>query len=119
MSSQITIYHNPRCSKSRDTLKLLTDRGIDPDVVLYLETPPDANTVKTLLRMLGMNSVRELLRSSETVYQTLNLADMSLSEDALVQAAVDNPILIERPIVIANARARIGRPPERVLEIID
>ncbi|ABU76043.1 arsenate reductase (glutaredoxin) [Cronobacter sakazakii] len=118
MSRDVTIYHNPRCSKSRETLSLLTERGIEPDVVLYLETPPDAATIKTLLNQLGFSQARELMRTKEDLYKTLNLADPSLSEEALIQAMVDNPKLIERPIVISHGKARLGRPPEQVLEIL-
>ncbi|EOI5729237.1 arsenate reductase (glutaredoxin) [Cronobacter malonaticus] len=118
MSRDVTIYHNPRCSKSRETLSLLTERGIEPDVVLYLETPPDAATIKTLLKQLGFSQARELMRTKEDLYKTLNLADPSLSEEALIKAMVDNPKLIERPIVISHGKARLGRPPEQVLEIL-
>ncbi|ELY4322216.1 arsenate reductase (glutaredoxin) [Cronobacter turicensis] len=118
MSRDVTIYHNPRCSKSRETLSLLTERGIEPDVVLYLETPPDATTIKTLLKQLGFSQARELMRTKEELYKTLNLADASLSEEALIQAMVDNPKLIERPIVVSDGKARLGRPPEQVLEIL-
>ncbi len=112
------IYHNPRCSKSRETLSLLQSRGIDPEVVLYLETPPDAGTLRQLLQLLGMESPRELMRQKEDLYKSLNLADPALSNAALIQAMVDNPKLIERPIVVSRGRARIGRPPEQVLEIV-
>ncbi|ALB55813.1 arsenate reductase (glutaredoxin) [Cronobacter universalis] len=118
MSRDVTIYHNPRCSKSRETLSLLTERGIEPDVVLYLETPPDAATIKTLLKQLGFSQARELMRTKEDLYKTLNLADPSLSEEALIQAMVDNPKLIERPIVVSHGKARLGRPPEQVLDIL-
>ncbi|EOI3576340.1 arsenate reductase (glutaredoxin) [Cronobacter turicensis] len=118
MSRDVTIYHNPRCSKSRETLSLLTERGIEPDVVLYLETPPDAATIKTLLKQLGFSQARELMRTKEELYKTLNLADASLSEEALIQAMMDNPKLIERPIVVSDGKARLGRPPEQVLEIL-
>ncbi|EKM0371394.1 arsenate reductase (glutaredoxin) [Cronobacter turicensis] len=118
MSRDVTIYHNPRCSKSRETLSLLTERGIEPDVVLYLETPPDAATIKTLLKQLGFSQARELMRTKEELYKTLNLADASLSEEALIQAMVDNPKLIERPIVVSHGKARLGRPPEQVLDIL-
>ncbi|AIR85422.1 arsenate reductase (glutaredoxin) [Pantoea rwandensis] len=114
----VSIYHNPRCSKSRETLALLQDKGIEPDVVLYLETPPDMQTLKKLLRQLGMSSARDLMRRKEDLYKELNLADVQLSEEQLLQAMVDNPKLIERPIVINGDQARIGRPPEAVLEII-
>ncbi|MEZ2585209.1 arsenate reductase (glutaredoxin) [Kluyvera intermedia] len=118
MTDSVTIYHNPRCSKSRETLSLLKDNGIDPDVVLYLETPPDSTTLHKLLTMLGMNSARELMRQKEELYKELNLSDSQLSEEALIQAMVDNPKLIERPIVVSNGQARIGRPPEQVLDIV-
>ncbi|ELY3465994.1 arsenate reductase (glutaredoxin) [Cronobacter universalis] len=118
MSRDVTIYHNPRCSKSRETLSLLTEGGIEPDVVLYLETPPDAATIKTLLKQLGFSQARELMRTKEDLYKTLNLADPSLSEEALIQAMVDNPKLIERPIVVSHGKARLGRPPEQVLDIL-
>lgn len=114
----VSIYHNPRCSKSRETLVLLQDKGIEPDVVLYLETPPDVQTLKKLLRQLGMSSARDLMRRKEDLYKELNLANVQLSEEQLLQAMVDNPKLIERPIVINGDQARIGRPPEAVLEII-
>ncbi len=118
MTDSVTIYHNPRCSKSRETLSLLKDNGIDPDVVLYLETPPNSATLRKLLTMLGMNSARELMRQKEELYKELNLSDSQLSEEALIQAIVDNPKLIERPIVVSNGQARIGRPPEQVLDIV-
>ncbi|KGA99745.1 MULTISPECIES: arsenate reductase (glutaredoxin) [Leclercia] len=118
MTNAVKIYHNPRCSKSRETLSLLQSNGIEPDVVLYLETPPDADTIKALLQMLGMGSARELMRQKEELYKSLNLADSHLSEAALIQAMVENPKLIERPIVVANGKARIGRPPEQVLDIV-
>ena len=119
MSDAVKIYHNPRCSKSRDTLSLLKANGIDPEVVLYLETPPDAATLRQLLKMLGMASARDLMRQKEDLYKSLDLANPQLSEDALIQAMVDNPKLIERPIVVSHGEARIGRPPEQVLEIVN
>lgn len=118
MSKAVKIYHNPRCSKSRETLSLLQSNGVEPEVVLYLESPADAATLRQLLTMLGMSSARELMRQKEDLYQSLNLADSNLSEEALIQAMVDNPKLMERPIVVANGQARIGRPPEAVLEIV-
>jgi arsenate reductase len=114
----VSIYHNPRCSKSRETLALLQEKGIEHDVVLYLETPPDVQTLKRLLTQLGMRSARELMRRKEERYKELKLADSDVGEDQLLQAMMDNPKLIERPIVINGERARIGRPPEAVLEII-
>jgi arsenate reductase (glutaredoxin) len=114
MTKQVKIYHNPRCSKSRETLNLLKENGVESEVVLYLETPADAATLRDLLKMLGMNSARELMRQKEDLYKELNLADSSLSEEALIQAMVDNPKLMERPIVVANGKARIGRPPRQL-----
>lgn len=119
MSDAVKIYHNPRCSKSRDTLSLLKANGIDPEVVLYLDTPPNAATLRQLLHMLGMASARELMRQKEDLYKSLNLDDSNLTEEALIQAMVENPKLIERPIVVANGEARIGRPPEDVLDILN
>lgn len=118
MSHPVTIYHNPRCSKSRETLALLKENGVEPEVILYLDTPPDATQLKNLLKMLGMKSARELMRQKEDLYKELNLADSSLSEADLVNAMIANPKLIERPIVVKNGQARIGRPPESVLEIL-
>lgn len=118
MTDAVKIYHNPRCSKSRDTLSLLKSNGVDPEIVLYLDTPPDAQTIRQLLRMLDMGSARELMRQKEDLYKSLGLDNPRLSEDELVQAMVDNPKLIERPIVVASGKARIGRPPETVLEIL-
>lgn len=113
----VTIYHNPRCSKSRQTLALLEERAISPNIVLYLETPPDAGTLKTLLKQLGL-SPRELLRKGEGEYKENNLRDPSLTDEELVAAMVKFPKLIERPIVVNDGKARIGRPPESVLDIL-
>lgn len=118
MTDAVKIYHNPRCSKSRDTLSLLKSNSVEPEVVLYLETPPDAQTIRQLLHMLRMGSARELMRQKEDLYKSLNLDDPRLTEAELVQAMVDNPKLIERPIVVANGKALIGRPPEDVLDIL-
>ncbi|QTF09405.1 arsenate reductase (glutaredoxin) [Brenneria izadpanahii] len=118
MTKNVTIYHNPRCSKSRETLSLLKQRGITPQVVLYLETPPDADTLDRLIHQLGLNSARDLMRRKEDLYRQLNLADDSLTEAQLIQAMIEHPKLIERPIVVAGQQARIGRPPEQVLEIL-
>jgi len=112
-----TIYHNPRCSKSRETLQLLESRGIKPDVVLYLETPPDAQTLKSLLKKLGLKP-RELMRQKETEYKEMGLQDPSLSDEQLIDAMVKCPKLIERPIVVQGKKAALGRPPENVLEIL-
>lgn len=113
----VTIYHNPRCSKSRQTLQLLKERGVEPEIVEYLTTPPDAPTLDRLLTKLGLEP-RALMRRKEAPYRALNLADPSLSRAALIRAMVENPILIERPIVVKDGRAALGRPPEAVLDII-
>lgn len=112
-----TLYHNPRCSKSRDALSLLRDHGVEPEIVLYLETPPNAKTLKAMLAKLGI-SARDLLRKSEDAYKTLQLDDETLSETSLIKAMVENPKLIERPIAINGEKAVIGRPPENVLTIL-
>lgn len=117
MSDQVVIYHNPRCSKSRAALQLLKDRGIEPQIIEYLKTPPDAARLKELLAMLDM-SPRDLMRKGEAPYKDLNLADEALDDDALVAAMVENPILIERAIVVAGAKAKVGRPPEQILELL-
>ncbi|ANJ94682.1 arsenate reductase (glutaredoxin) [Serratia plymuthica] len=114
----VTIYHNPRCSKSRETLALLEQHGVTPEVVLYLETPPSADELKKLLKELGFSSARELMRKKEDLYKELKLADETLSEAQLLAAMVEHPKLIERPIVVKSSKARIGRPPEQVLEIL-
>ena len=111
-----TIYHNPRCSKSRQTLALLQENGIKPDIVLYMDTPPDTRTLKSILKKLGL-SARELLRKGEEEYRTLKLDNNKLAEDELINAMCRHPKLIERPIVINGNRAKIGRPPEQFLEI--
>ena len=111
------IYHNPRCSKSRQTLQLLRDRGAAPEVVEYLKTPPDAQTLERILNLLGLEP-RGLMRRKEPEYQDLGLDDESLSRERLIRAMVENPKLIERPIVVADGKAALGRPPEQVLEIL-
>ena len=113
----ITIFHNPRCSKSRATLALLQENGIEPDICLYLQDPPDAAGLQDILNKLG-KSPRELMRKGEAEYKEQGLTDESLDDDALVAAMVATPKLIERPIVLANGKAAIGRPPESVLEIL-
>ncbi|AIX72909.1 MAG: arsenate reductase (glutaredoxin) [Mixta calida] len=114
----VTIYHNPRCSKSRETLALLEQRGIEPNVVLYLQQPPDVATLRQLVQSLGLSSVRALMRTKEEEYQALGLDDPALSEEALLTALAAHPKLMERPIVVAQGKARLGRPPEQVLEIL-
>ncbi len=113
----VTIYHNPRCSKSRQTLALLEDRGLAPQIVHYLDSPPDAATLERILGQLGIGA-RDLMRRKEAPYKELGLADPELGEDELIRAMVENPILIERPIVVAGDRAALGRPPEAVLDIL-
>ena len=113
----ITIYHNPKCSKSRQTLELLKVNGITPTVIEYLKTPPTADTLKAILDQLGM-APRDLMRKKEAVYAELKLDNPSLSDDDLIDAMKKHPILIERPIVLANGKAALGRPPEQVLDIL-
>jgi arsenate reductase len=113
----VTIYHNPRCSKSRATLALLEARGVKPKIVDYLKSPPSAAELKAVLNKLGLKP-RDILRTSETVYAELGLKDRELGDDALIAVMVKNPILIERPIVVAGNRAAVGRPPENVLAIL-
>lgn len=113
----ITLYHNPRCSKSREALNLLREKGQEPQVILYLDAPPSAKTLKALLTQLGIGA-RELLRKSEDAYKELGLADASLSEAKLIKAMVENPKLIERPIAIKDGKAVLGRPPENVLQLL-
>lgn len=113
----VSIYHNPRCSKSRQTLALLEERGITPDIVLYLETPPSAETLSDLLAKLGITP-RQLLRKGEDAYKENNLSDTSLTDQQLIDAMVASPKLIERPIVINGSKAALGRPPEQVLDIL-
>jgi arsenate reductase len=113
----IEIWHNPRCSKSRQTLKLLHEAGHSPRVVEYLKTPPSEAEIARVLGLLGMEP-RQLMRRGEAVYKQLQLADASLGEAELIRAMAANPILIERPVVIAGGKAALGRPPEQVLEIL-
>jgi arsenate reductase len=113
----VTIYHNPRCTKSRQTLELLRSRGVEPKIIEYLKTPPTAAELKRILRLLGRKP-RELMRRSEDAYRELKLDDPKLGDDALIAAMANNPILIERPIVLANGKAALGRPPESVLDIL-
>ncbi|HGM5581704.1 TPA: arsenate reductase (glutaredoxin) [Pseudomonas putida] len=115
--TDLTLYHNPRCSKSRGALELLEERGLAPTVVRYLETPPDAATLKALLGKLGIGP-RQLLRSGEDEFKALDLANPALTDAQLIDAMVSHPKLIERPILVAGDKAVIGRPPEKVLEIL-
>ncbi len=115
--TSITIYHNPRCSKSRETLKLIEAAGCEPQVVEYLKSPLGKNALKALVLRMGV-PVRDLLRSTEEAYKTLNLADASTSDEAIFDAMVAHPILMNRPIVVSDKGACICRPPERVLELL-
>ena len=110
-----TIYHNPRCSKSRQTLAILHDRGIEPEIIEYLVAPPSAEELKDILSMLGM-APRQLLRKKEAAEAGLN--DPALDDEALIAAMVANPIVIERPIVVEGGKAALGRPPESVIDIL-
>lgn len=118
MQHDVAIYHNPRCSKSRETLALLESKGIKPDVILYLETPPSVDTLKKLQQQLGFASAREMMRTKEEIYKELKLGDSALNEQQLLQAIADHPRLLERPIVVCQGQARLGRPPEQVLTIL-
>ncbi|MEC4238340.1 MULTISPECIES: arsenate reductase (glutaredoxin) [unclassified Pseudomonas] len=115
--TDLTLYHNPRCSKSRGALELLEARGLTPTVVRYLDTPLDASQIRDLLAKLNIGA-RQLLRSGEDEYKALNLADASLSEAQLIDAMAAHPKLIERPVLVVGDKAVIGRPPEKVLEIL-
>ena len=113
----VTIWHNPRCSKSRQTLALLRERGIEPEIVEYLKTPPAAGELEAVLEKLGMEP-RGLMRRKEAAYREAGLDDPALGRRALVEAMTANPVLIERPVVLAGDRAALGRPPENVLAIL-
>ena len=117
MTDNITMYHNPRCSKSRATLELLKNSGNEPQLVEYLKEPPTAETLAGILDMLGMEP-RDLMRKKEKEYREAGLDNPDLGREELIAAMVEHPRLIERPIVIANGKAAIGRPPEKVLEIL-
>jgi arsenate reductase len=115
--SPAILYHNPRCSKSRQALELLRARGLEPVVIEYLKTPPSATQLGHILALLGREP-RELMRSGETEYKALGLDDPALDRATLIQAMVDHPKLIERPILLTPHKAALGRPPETVLEIL-
>jgi arsenate reductase len=114
---KVQILHNPRCSKSRATLQLLQEHGIEPEIILYQETPPDVDQLKSILGKLNMQP-RELLRKGQSEYKEMGLNNKQLSDAQLIAAMLKAPILIERPIVLANGKAAIGRPPESVLKIL-
>jgi len=112
-----TFLHNPRCSKSRQALQLLQDQAVDVEVIEYLKTPPDFASLDSILRMLTLQP-RELMRKNEDEYTQLHLDNTELSREQLIQAMVDHPILIERPILIKDGKAAVGRPPEQILDIL-
>lgn len=114
---KVQILHNPRCSKSRATLEILKANGVEPEIIKYLETPPDAGQLASILDKLKM-SPRELMRKGQSEYKELGLDNKHLNDDQLIASMLKTPILIERPIVLANGKAAIGRPPESVLEIL-
>ena len=117
MSQQnLVIYHNPRCSKSRETLQIIQSHDIEPTIIDYLDEPPDATELKRIIGLLGVEA-RDLMRTTESVYRDADLDDDSLSEDEIIEAICEYPELLQRPIVIAGDRAVIGRPPERVKEL--
>ena len=115
--SDFIIYHNPRCSKSRQTLEILNKQNVNTEIVLYLETPPSAEEVTSILQKLGLRS-RDIIRKSEKEYKLLNIKDQSLTENELISFMSENPKLIERPIVVKDDKAIIGRPPENVLSLL-
>ena len=117
MTDEVRIYHNPRCSKSRQTLELLREKGVEPRVVEYLKTPPEPAEIERLLEMLGLEP-RALMRTNEAEYKDNNLGDESLSRGQLIEAFSRWPKLLQRPVVVAGNRAVIGRPPEQVLAIL-
>ena len=114
----VTILHNPNCSKSRSTLALLEEQGITPIIRLYLKDSLDAKELAELMDMLAISSPREMMRSGEQDYKAQNLSNSSLSNKALLAAIAATPKLLERPVVINNGQARIGRPPENILDIV-
>ena len=116
--SNITIWHNPRCSKSRQTLQLIRDRGVEPAIIEYLKTPPSEAELIDMLGKLRLEP-RDLMRKKEAAYQELSLGDEGLAGSELVAAMVENPVLIERPIVVRGKRAVLGRPPKNALELLD
>ena len=116
--SNFTIYHNPRCSKSRQTLHIIEDNDIEPKIILYLEEPPDIKTLSKIIKLLGVKP-RDLLRTNEVEYKALNLEDKDIDDLEIIKLMSQNPKLIERPIVLSDNEAIIGRPPENVLSLIN
>lgn len=117
MQDTVTLYHNPRCSKSRAALAILEENGVKPIIVRYLETPPSAQTLKSLCQSLGV-SPRDLLRTNEDAYKELNLAESGTTDADIIKAMVAHPKLIQRPIAVKGDRAVLGRPPESILELL-
>lgn len=117
MTEPTRIFHNPRCSKSRQALALLQEHGIEPEIIRYLDTPPSEQELTSILELLGCNP-RDIMRTGEKTYSEQGLDDSSLSDQALITAMVATPVLIERPIVLHNGRAALGRPPEQILELL-
>ena len=115
--ANVTIWHNPRCSKSRNSMALLEEKGVEAEVVKYLETPPTKEEIREVLKMLGL-SARELMRTKEDVYKELGLKEVE-DEEKLIEAMAENPKLIERPIVIKDGKAAIGRPIENIIDLLD
>jgi arsenate reductase len=116
--AEYTIYHNPRCSKSRQTLALLEERGIQPRIIRYLDTPPDAATLRALVEKLGLPRAHDLVRAGEPEYQQAGLS-VSADDDTVIAAVAACPKLLERPVVVKGDKAVLGRPPENVLTLID
>ena len=115
---EFVIYHNPKCSKSRATLKVLEENGINPHIIHYLNSPPDHQQLDSILRGLEMEP-QELMRKNEPEYRELDITNTQLGRDQLIEIMIANPRLIERPIVVAGDRIVIGRPPENVLELLN
>ncbi|MCY3751114.1 MAG: arsenate reductase (glutaredoxin) [Gammaproteobacteria bacterium] len=113
----VTIYHNPRCSKSRQTLELLRGKGLEPEIIEYLKNPPGKSEITGILALLGIGP-RDLMRKKEAEYKANGLDAPDLPDEQLLDALIEHPVLIERPIVLANGKAAVGRPPENVLEIL-
>jgi arsenate reductase len=116
--TELKILHNPRCSKSRQTLQLLHDKGFEPQIIEYLKNPINTDELTHIISQLGFSSARQLMRKGEDAYKEQNLANQTLTEEMLINAMLGSPKLIERPIVIFNGKAAIGRPPESVLDIL-
>jgi len=114
----VIIYHNPRCSKSRETLVLLQAKGIEPQIINYIDEPLNVNQLKAIYAKLELNAVRDMMRTKEADYKEMKLGDESITDDQLFEAMATHPKLIERPIVVSNGKARHGRPPENVLSIL-